>query len=237
MLASSPSPSKAFGPRQHPSLPLSPRQSSPLFSPRAYSRKSAPSSPKGAVTTPSSVSFKSQEPSTRGSNSSKGQTSDAGTQYTPPDWPPTSSKSSLPGAQTFEKQSNHQDSIAKSPLQSRGSSSTVADKEVSTSPPPEPRLRVTPQSSLQQISESDSHEHPSVPNAAAESSTTSSPPKKQRALGREVKILPTDYTKCDTAHLSILISDLLVDLIRHNDEIPLRDGQLTRFHSRFAPSF
>lgn len=36
--------------------------------------------------------------------------------------------------------------------------------------------------------------------------------------------------------LGILISDMLLDLVRINDKIPLKDGQLTRFHSRAPPA-
>ena len=33
----------------------------------------------------------------------------------------------------------------------------------------------------------------------------------------------------------MLISNMLLELIKHNDEIPLQDGRLTRFHSRAPP--
>jgi hypothetical protein len=44
--------------------------------------------------------------------------------------------------------------------------------------------------------------------------------------------LPKKYADCDVADLGILISDMLMDLVRINDKIPLKDGSLTRFHSR-----
>lgn len=45
-------------------------------------------------------------------------------------------------------------------------------------------------------------------------------------------VMPRDYAKCDPKELAVVISDMLLELIRVNDEIPLQDGQLTRFHSR-----
>lgn len=44
------------------------------------------------------------------------------------------------------------------------------------------------------------------------------------------------YEHCDPKDLAILISSMLMELIRYNDTIPLRDGHLTRFHSRAPPT-
>lgn len=35
----------------------------------------------------------------------------------------------------------------------------------------------------------------------------------------------------------MLISDMLMELVRINDKIPLRDGTLTRFHSRYVEPY
>jgi len=43
------------------------------------------------------------------------------------------------------------------------------------------------------------------------------------------------YETCDPRDLVILISSMLMELVRYNDAIPLRDGHLTRFHSRAPP--
>ncbi|KAL8669809.1 MAG: hypothetical protein Q9168_005613 [Polycauliona sp. 1 TL-2023] len=43
------------------------------------------------------------------------------------------------------------------------------------------------------------------------------------------------YETCDTADLVHLISTMLTELVRFNDSIPLKDGRLTRFHSRAPP--
>jgi hypothetical protein len=47
-------------------------------------------------------------------------------------------------------------------------------------------------------------------------------------------VLPRDYAQCNVTDLGILISDMLMELVRINDKIPLQDGQLTRFHSRYV---
>lgn len=47
--------------------------------------------------------------------------------------------------------------------------------------------------------------------------------------------MPAQYETCDVKDLVLLISNMLLELIRFNDEIPLKDGRLTRFHSRAPP--
>lgn len=59
-------------------------------------------------------------------------------------------------------------------------------------------------------------------------------PKRPRKI-EEVKIMPIRYERCNTRDLVVLISSMLMELIRYNDAIPLRDGHLTRFHSRAPP--
>lgn len=49
------------------------------------------------------------------------------------------------------------------------------------------------------------------------------------------KVLPRRYEETNTRDLVVLISSMLMELIRFNDQIPLRDGRLTRFHSRSPP--
>jgi len=48
--------------------------------------------------------------------------------------------------------------------------------------------------------------------------------------------MPIHYEHCNPKDLAVLISSMLMELIRYNDTIPLRDGHLTRFHSRAAPT-
>ncbi|PVH99639.1 cyclin-domain-containing protein [Periconia macrospinosa] len=64
----------------------------------------------------------------------------------------------------------------------------------------------------------------------------SSPAKKPRSSNQNVKVMPLQYETCDVKDLGVLISDMLMELVRLNDEFPLRDGQLTRFHSRAPPA-
>lgn len=47
--------------------------------------------------------------------------------------------------------------------------------------------------------------------------------------------MPILYQNCNPKELGVLISSMLMELIRLNDQIPLRDGRLTRFHSRAPP--
>lgn len=51
-----------------------------------------------------------------------------------------------------------------------------------------------------------------------------------------MKILPTELFLVSTSHLIQMISDMLIKLISHNDKIPITHVNLTRFHSRAAPS-
>lgn len=60
-------------------------------------------------------------------------------------------------------------------------------------------------------------------------------PKRQRPAAPAVKLMPMQYENCDPRDLVILISSMLMELVRYNDAIPLKDGHLTRFHSRAPP--
>ena len=75
------------------------------------------------------------------------------------------------------------------------------------------------------------------------SSTATSPPvqdeqsaKRPRPPTPAVKVMPRYYEHCSAQDLAVLISSMLMELIRYNDTIPLRDGHLTRFHSRAPPT-
>lgn len=63
----------------------------------------------------------------------------------------------------------------------------------------------------------------------------SSAPKRPRAESEAAKIMPRAYADCNPKDLGVLIANMLMELIRLNDQIPLRDGRLTRFHSRAPP--
>lgn len=60
-------------------------------------------------------------------------------------------------------------------------------------------------------------------------------PKRPRTGSHPAKIMPRKYETCNVKDLGLLIANMLMELIRLNDQIPLRDGRLTRFHSRAPP--
>ncbi|OJD20059.1 hypothetical protein AJ78_00076 [Emergomyces pasteurianus Ep9510] len=59
--------------------------------------------------------------------------------------------------------------------------------------------------------------------------------KRPRPENPDTKVLPRRYEEANPRDLVVLISSMLMELIRFNDQIPLRDGRLTRFHSRSPP--
>ena len=73
------------------------------------------------------------------------------------------------------------------------------------------------------------------PEEARSTHGHSSAPKRSRRENGEVKTMPRQYWTCNPKDLGVLISNMLMELIRLNDRIPLRDGRLTRFHSRAPP--
>lgn len=81
-----------------------------------------------------------------------------------------------------------------------------------------------PQPTLQTPRQSD--------DASALPPAQSSPAKRARPPSGSTKVVPLKYETCDVKDLGVLVSDMLMELVRLNDDMPLRDGQLTRFHSR-----
>ncbi|KAI9864767.1 MAG: hypothetical protein M1824_004674 [Vezdaea acicularis] len=59
--------------------------------------------------------------------------------------------------------------------------------------------------------------------------------KRPRPPRPAAKVMPMAYETCDVRDLVVLISNMLMELVRLNDDIPLKDGGLTRFHSRAPP--
>ncbi|KAK4999287.1 Pho80p cyclin [Elasticomyces elasticus] len=216
-LTSSPSPTLSGPPSVYHSRSSYYRQAP---SPRSLPVNSPSSRRSNALTAPSSApSARSPQPSTKKETDSESsspilrRTADAWTQYTPPGLPPTSR--AMPGALDTVTGSKRKES-SRSPL-----------LEVSSSGPAEPEPRVDP----------DAVQAPSptqLPARPAAQQTLSS--KRARAPKMDVKIMPRRYETCATKDLGILISDMLMELLRINDPIPLRDGQLTRFHSRAPPA-
>lgn len=60
------------------------------------------------------------------------------------------------------------------------------------------------------------------------------PPKRPRAAQRAPKVLPIRYELVDVEVMVILVAGMVSELIQTNDNLPLRDVVLTRFHSRFV---
>lgn len=59
-----------------------------------------------------------------------------------------------------------------------------------------------------------------------------SAPKRPKPTQTAPKVLPLRYELCDVEDMVILIADMISELIETNDNLPLRDVVLTRFHSR-----
>lgn len=58
------------------------------------------------------------------------------------------------------------------------------------------------------------------------------PAKRARTDQAPVKILPLKYEFCPVEDMVVLIANMIQELIQTNDNLPLRTGVLTRFHSR-----
>ncbi|MCJ1460556.1 hypothetical protein MMC28_010938 [Mycoblastus sanguinarius] len=105
-------------------------------------------------------------------------------------------------------------------------------------PPPEPAL--DPQMPPKRATTPSSDSQPPTASSTTLANTTpsssqGSSAKRARLPKPAVKYMPTQYETCDVKDLVLLISNMLLELIRFNDEIPLKDGRLTRFHSRAPP--
>ncbi|ORY18008.1 cyclin-domain-containing protein [Clohesyomyces aquaticus] len=248
MLTSSPtisapsSPSAAFRPHSHShARPYHASPSSSTSSPRFGPQVSSASSRRAhtssvAATTHSPVPAFARSPQIR-----RREYSDAGTQYTPPGFPPT-----------------YRPAPSEAPPALPDSSRAVSERrETSAQPiatdPPEPVVRVDPlpvlpvqapaaQPTGTTTTIPTTHGEPGEPEGNATEAQASSIPHGQptsakRARGQDpnAKVMPLEYETCDVKDLGILISDMLMELVRLNDKFPLRDGKLTRFHSRAPP--
>lgn len=159
---------------------------------------------------------------------------DAGTQYSPDGFPPTfhpppPPQSALPRAAPAPLPSITTD-------EERGEPSA----EPVVTEPPEPSLRIDPQpvappQTARPVTRT-STDATRLERAQEEASAApASPAKRARPHGANVKVMPLKYELCDVKELGVLVSDMLMELVRLNDGFPLKDGQLTRFHSRYYP--
>ncbi|KAI1083890.1 cyclin-domain-containing protein, partial [Whalleya microplaca] len=110
-------------------------------------------------------------------------------------------------------------------------------------PPPEPNLSPirtghAPAHTLSPHKRRNSQDHvpPSQPSSSVVASSQASSPKRPKPNAGPPKVLPLRYELCETEDIVVLISNMLSELIETNDAIALKNGQLTRFHSRTAPT-
>ncbi|PMD38915.1 cyclin-domain-containing protein [Hyaloscypha variabilis F] len=59
--------------------------------------------------------------------------------------------------------------------------------------------------------------------------------KRAKSGDSPVKVLPYKYEFCPVDDMVVVISHMISELIETNDQLPLRNGVLTRFHSRTSP--
>ncbi|KAF2200258.1 cyclin-domain-containing protein [Delitschia confertaspora ATCC 74209] len=217
---------------------------SPRFYPQVSSAPSRRFEPPPVPSTPAPTQSQSIVAFARSPQIKRKEYSDAGTQYTPPGFPPTHHPTSLANLPSLEKSTPSQETPRTS----------VKRRETSAEPPvtdpPEPNLRIDPppdatehgsRNTATLAADAEMQEAGQQPDTrqneeGARNQTRPSPPKRARPRDPDVKVMPLKYETCDVRELGALISDMLMELIRINDAIPLRDGQLTRFHSRAPPA-
>ncbi|KAF2148653.1 cyclin-domain-containing protein [Myriangium duriaei CBS 260.36] len=107
-----------------------------------------------------------------------------------------------------------------------------AVEDVFNTPPPKPLPRGLPADPEAPSAASATNSATAIVADIQRATAVTDGQKKARTDSRPVKIMPRQYETCDPKDLGVLISDMLMELIRLNDKIPLKDGKLTRFHSR-----
>jgi hypothetical protein len=249
-ISAPPSPNTTFHTPNHRPYHASRRTSasSSAHSPRfavTTRRFDAPPTPKPTFAAPSPIPTFAPSPQGR-----KRSYVDSATQYTPPGFPPTyrapadtrttNNNEIDKGKPRAESHSAPLTASAIAPTQ-RGTSSAAPV----VTEPPEPDVRVTPQPIAPAQNEQpqgrrtprESARPAGEPAAVPREASTvlqvpASPAKRARPQEPNVKVMPLQYETCDVKDLGVLISDMLMELVHLNDGYPLRDGTLTRFHSR-----
>ena len=69
-------------------------------------------------------------------------------------------------------------------------------------------------------------------DSTSTANTSVLPTKRVKSGETEVKILPLKYEFCEVEDMVVLIANMISELLETNDNLPLRTGVLTRFHSR-----
>ncbi len=173
--------------------------------------------PRRTSQSPNSVPKSHKRQLSTSTTSSPKVTVDAGTQYSPP-------APAMP--------------LSPDRIRSGGKRRGISESPKPSQPPPEPDLE--PQMSSKPSVETSLRSQPTTASSTtlaktSSSSSQGSSPKRARQSKPAIKYMPAQYETCDTKDLVVLISNMLLELIRFNDEIPLKDGRLTRFHSRAPP--
>ncbi|CAD6505673.1 BgTH12-01163 [Blumeria graminis f. sp. triticale] len=75
-----------------------------------------------------------------------------------------------------------------------------------------------------------------IPHVSPLASDDSQLSKRMKTETKSFKALPLNYEFCPVKDMVILISNMIQELIHTNDNLPLRPGVLTRFHSRTPPA-
>lgn len=162
---------------------------------------------------------------------------DVGTQYSPPPGytsPSTSKKTPTSQVSQLNLTENSHHSAPPEPTAPVEPESEPADTQPQETRPQSQAKRHASESgsSTQQILQQSRPEQSQQEIEEQEQASA----KRLRPEGPPTKMMPIQYEDCDPRELVILISSMLMELIRYNDAIPLRDGALTRFHSRAPPT-
>ncbi|KAK2879557.1 hypothetical protein FQN49_000750 [Arthroderma sp. PD_2] len=162
----------------------------------------------------------------------KRQTVDAGTQYSRPTTP--SRAANLPSSNAAASTASSLDQARRPSPNSRMPGTTIGSKrntpdatKVLAAPGPSSSSATSNPQQDQQEQRRLQEEEDGQPEGSAS--------KRMRPAKPPVKLLPRRYEAADPRDLVVLISRMVMELIRFNDQIPLRDGRLTRFHSRSPP--
>lgn len=173
-----------------------------------------------ASTSPADSSFHKTptHPSRSPTLSMKTSTTDSGTQYTPPSFPPTDRRHINISPSNIDTPVKHEED----------STSAIAHAS------PSGELRDDPQPHTPE-------DHPvngqgTVRNGVSSASQpeVGSPSKRARGPEMAPKAMPRDYMRADLKDIGHVIADMLQELVRINDPLPLTNAHLTRFHSRYV---
>ncbi len=150
---------------------------------------------------------------------------DASTQYSPMG---EASQNSPLVATAKGKNTQAQNKTEAALLSGPSTATTSHDSIPCSSAPQAPPTRLqSPRTKRRQFKET-------TESTSSSATTQSSPPKRTKSAKTAAKVLPARYELCDVEDMVILIADMISELIETNDNLPLRDVVLTRFHSRFV---